>query len=268
MKASLNILVIALLLACMLPMGLPVPAAGQTTSDDRAVQNEIQRARIFRETYPLISESDLYCAIYVQESQLSGPRIIEAEKSGEKILLSDSDIIYINQGRNDGLEMGQVFQVVELGDRIGDYGYLAARRGRASIIFLEDTRASARVEKTCGRIAVGNFLLPFEEKESLLGKDLGFELTAAENTDAAGAVIYLERDYNEVGSGYWAIIDIGTDDGLSVGQQMTIFRQVRRDLPRMGVGNAVVIDAGKRTSTIKVLSCSDAIRPGYVVRAK
>jgi hypothetical protein len=244
------------------------PAAAQTKSDEQAIQNEIQRAKIFRETYPLISETDLYCAIFVQESKLSDTRIITAERSDEKILLSDADVVFLNKGKKDGVEVGQVFLVVELGDKVGGYGYLAAKRGRASVVYLEDARAAARVEKTCGRIEVGDYLLPFEEKEGLLGKDLGFEAFSTISPGTAGSIIYLERDYNEIGSGYWAIIDLGEAGGVSVGQQMTIYREVRKDLPPVGIGNAVVIETGQKTSTIKILSCSDVVRPGFAVRPK
>ncbi len=173
MKAIARNSVLCLLLALLLSPALTVPAAGQTAPDEQTVQEEIRRAKIFRETYPLISETDLYCAIYVQESKLSDMRIVEAEAGDEKILLSDADVVYINKGRQDGLEVGQVFLIVDLGDRLGGHGYLAAKRGRASVTFLEDSRAVARVEKTCGRIATGNYLVPFDERESLLGEGPG-----------------------------------------------------------------------------------------------
>ena len=142
MSALSKSLAFCLLLGFIAAAGLSVPAAAQSTSGDQAVQSEIQRGRIFRETYPLVSETDLYCSIYVQESKLSDVRITTAERSYEKILLSDADIVFINKGKKDGLEIGQVFLVVELGDRIGGYGYLASKRGRASVIFLEDNRAA------------------------------------------------------------------------------------------------------------------------------
>jgi hypothetical protein len=268
MSAPSKSLAFCLLLGFIAAAGLSVPAAAQSSSDDKAVQNEIQKGRIFRETYPLVSETDLYCSIYVQESKLSDVRITTSERNYEKILLSDSDVVFINKGKKDGLEIGQVFLVVELGDRIGGYGYLASKRGRASVVFLEDNRAAARVEKTCGRLAVGDYLLPFEEKEGPLGKDLGYETFSDAKGGATGSVIYLERDYNEIGSGYWAIIDVGEAGGVRVGQQLTIYQEIRKDLPRMGIGNAVVVDTGKNTATIRVLSCDDAIRPGFQVQAR
>lgn len=266
MSALSKRLVFCLLLAFLLTAASTVPAAAQTKSDEQAIQNEIQRARIFRETYPLISETDLYCAIYVQESKLSDMRITTAERSDEKILLSDADVVFINKGKKDGVEVGQVFLVVELGDGIGGYGHLAAKRGRATVIFLEDSRAAARVEKSCGRVLVGDYLLPFEEKESVLGKDQGYEAFSAGGSGPAGNIIYLERDYNQIGSGYYGIIDMGEANDIQVGQQMTIYRTIRKDLPKVGIGNVVVIETQAKTSTIKVLSCSDAVRIGMQVQ--
>jgi hypothetical protein len=253
------------------------PASAQTMSEDQEqVQNQIQRAKIFREAYPIIAEVDLYCSLFVQEGDLPELMIIGAEKGYEKTILSDADTVFLNEGRNAGLEVGQVFLVVEIGEPLGDYGYLANKRGRAHIVFLEDNRAVAKIEKSCGRLMVGNYLVPFEEKETLLGKDLGYEAYAEEDAGVVGNIIYLERDYNQIGSGAWAVIDIGEEAGVQVGQQLTIFKRIlnpetleyRDDLPKIGVGSLVVIDAGKRTATVKILSCSDSIVKGQIVRGK
>jgi hypothetical protein len=260
---------LCLALALLVTVSVAIPAAAQAAySDQQEVQHRIERAKIFREAYPLISDTDLYCSIYIHSGELPDTRITAAEKSDEKILLSDADVFFINKGKQDGLEIGQIFLVIEVGQPIGDYGFLASKQGRAQIVFLEDNRATARVEKTCGRLMVGNYLLPFEEKESMLGKDLGYEKFAEGDSGAVGRIIYLQGDSNQIGSGGWAIIDIGEEAGVMVGQQMTIYRQARPDLPREGIGNLVVIDTQPRTATIKVLTCSDSISKGLQVQAK
>jgi hypothetical protein len=254
-----------------------VPATAQIVSDGQEqVQHQIERAKIFREAYPVIAEVDLYCSLFIYEGDLPDLRITAAEKGYEKVMFSDSDIVFLNKGTQDGLEIGQVFLVVEIGARIGDFGYLANKRGRAHVVFLEENRAVARIEKSCGRLTVGSYLLPFEEEETLLGKDIGYEAYAEGVTGPTGTIVYLERDYNQIGSGGWAIIDIGEEAGIQVGQQLTIYKrirnpqtlEVREDLPQIGVGNSVVIDVGKRTATVKVLSCSDSIVKGQTVQGK
>jgi peptidoglycan-associated lipoprotein len=242
-------------------------AFAQTTlSDQEIVEHQIERARIYRDTYPLISETDLYGSIFIYDTKLPALRITDAERSDQKVLLTEDDVVFINKGKADGLEIGQVFLVLEIGDKIGNFGYIATKRGRAHVICLEDNRAVARVEKTCGRVMVGNYLVPFEEKEGVLGKELGYEVFCAEGSGPIGNIIYLERDYIQIGSGGYAIIDIGEDSEIQVGQQMTIYRTLRKDLPIQGVGNIVVIETKAKTATIKVLSCSDPIRKGMWVQ--
>ncbi len=260
---------LCLALVFFVMMGVATLAVALTQyGDQEQVQHQIERAKIFREAYPLISDTDLYCSIYVHSGDLPDMRISAAEKGETKILLSDGDVFYTDKGKLDGLEIGQIFLIIEVGRAIGDYGYLASKRGRGQIVYLEDNRAMAKVEKTCGQLMVGNYLIPFEEKESMLGKDLGYEQFGESENGAVGRIIYLQDDFNQIGSGGWAIIDIGEEAGVMIGQQLTIFRQAKADRPREGIGNLIVIDTQPRTATVKILSCSDSIVMGLQVQAK
>lgn len=256
-------------LMVILILSVVLPGATQTSLEDQEkVQHQIEPAKIYKETYPLISESDLYCSPYIHDAEVPVLRIIGAEREKERNLLSDSDVVYLNMGRNEGLEVGQVFLIVNIGDSFGGYGLLTRRRGRAHVIHLEDSRAVARIEKSCREVRIGDYLLPFEEKESILGKDLGFEAYAEGRQGAVGEFIYLETDFNQVALGYWAIINAGEEAGIQVGQQMTIFRQIKEDLPPQGIGNLVVIDTRLKTATVKILSTSDSVRIGHKVVPK
>jgi hypothetical protein len=249
-------------------LAVTTPAAAQAKFGEEPVQHQIERARIFREAYPLISDTDFYCSIYIHEGELPDMRITAAEKGDEKVLLSDADRFFVNKGEKDGIEVGQVFLILEVGQNVGGYGRLCMRRGRGQVMFLEDNRAVAKVDKSCGQVMVGNYLLPFEEKESMLGKDLGYETYTKGDSGAVGKIIFTQGEYNQIGSGGWAIIDIGAEAGIMVGQQMTIFKKQTGDMPREVVGNLVVIDAQPKTATVKVLSCNDPVQRGLLVQAK
>jgi hypothetical protein len=264
-------------LTLSLAAALSLVASGQTVpGDQETVQHQIERAKIFRDAYPVIADVDLYCSPFVYEGELPDLRITEAEKGYEKSMFSDADVVHLNQGKQGGLEIGQVLLVIDIGNSIGDLGRLAVKTGRANVLFLEENRAIVRIEKSCGRISVGSYLVPFEEKETLLGKDIGYDAYAEGETGQAGTIVYLERDYNQIGSGGYAIIDIGEDAGIQVGQQLTIYKMVRdpqtlairKDLPQRGIGNAIVIGAGKKSATIKVLSCADPVSKGQTVKTK
>jgi hypothetical protein len=231
-------------------------------------QDQIEKAKIFQENYPLSTESDLYCTTFVLDGELPGIRIIGAEKQEEKILLSDADKFYVDKGKADGLEIGQVFLVVSVGSKIGNHGLLARRTGRARVVGLEETRGIVLIDKTCGEVSLGGYLVPFEEREGLLGKDEGYAAELDENQGLKGTVIHIEGEFHIVGSGGWALIDLGKDQGIREGQQLTVFKRVKSGLPREAVGNIVVIDVQKTTSTIKVLSCRDSIDIGFQVQSK
>ena len=231
-------------------------------------QDQIEKAKIFQESYPLSTESDLYCSIFVLNGELPAMRIIGAERQDEKALLSDADKFYVDKGSADGLEVGQVFLVVSVGRKIGNHGLLSRRTGRVRVVSLEERRGVVLVDKTCGEVALGAYLVPFEEREGPLGKDEGFSAALDENQGLKGDIIHIETEFNIAGSGGWALIDLGNDQGIREGQQLTVFKRVKRGFPREAVGNVVVIDVQKSTSTIKVLSCRDAVEVGFQVQTK
>ena len=248
-------------------MALFIQGAGKTQSQETK-QYQIEKAKIFQEAYPLISESDLYCSFYIMGKEKPEMQIVGAERGDEKIMVSDADLVYINRGKNDGLEIGQMFLIIELGPSVSNYGTLALKRGRARIVTLEDTRGEVKIEKICGQIMVGDYLVPFEEKEGLLGKDLGYEAPLEEGTGTTGNIIYLQNELNQIGSGHWALIDLGFENGIQVGQQMTIFRRVQKDASRQAIANLVVIDTQPNTSTVKILSCKEVVQLGAEVQTK
>jgi hypothetical protein len=233
-----------------------------------AQENQIEKAKIFQEDYPLITESDLYCSVYIADGPLSDLKIIGAERQEEKILHSDADTLYINKGTADGLEIGQMFLVIDIGPQLGDYGRLATRTGRVRIVRLEENRGVVRVDRTCGEVSLGGVLVPFEEKEGLLGKDEGYTQEGGASGGTSGSVVYLAANTHIGGTGQWAVIDVGLEQGVRVGQQMTIFKRVKNDLPREAIGSLIVIDVQPKTSTVKLLSCRDSVEIGFQVQAK
>jgi hypothetical protein len=230
-------------------------------------QDQIQRAKIFAETYQLINEADLNCSFYMHEEGKLLPdiQIIGAERMNEKRVYEDGDLIYLSKGAADGLEMGQLFLTVGPRAKVGKLGTVMERHGRARVVRLEDRMASARVEKGCGSIRIGDFLLPFMEESGEIGKDLGYG-DMDPNASKRGRVIYIENDFHISASGQWALIDMGRQHCVQIGDQLNIFHQARPDLPREAFASAIIIDVRGATSTIKILGARDAVDIGSEVQ--
>jgi hypothetical protein len=203
-------------------------------------QDEIKRAKIFEETYQLISESDLNCSFYMHEEGKALPdiRIVGGERMNEKSVFSDSDVIYIDKGAADGLEIGQLFLTIGL---------------------------RAKVEKGCGTVRVGDFLVPFEQDAGEIGKDLGYG-DMDPNASRHGKVIYIENDFHIAATGQWALIDMGRQHCVQIGDQFNVFHRARPDLPREAIASGIVIDVRGATSTIKILGARDAVDIGSEVQ--
>ncbi len=229
----------------------PLPAPPFQEKPEERYQ--ISKARIYQELADLINEVDLYCSFSVWEAEIPELKVIGAEREYEKTMSSDDDVIYLNKGKDAGIEPGQIFLALEL------------KKGRARVQFIADTTSVAVVEHSCDGVRLGHYLVPFEAREGLSGKDLGYDVFPVEADGIKSHLIYLQSNLRQIGSGQWALVDIGAEKGIQVGQQMILYRRIRADLPVQILGNCLVIDVKSRTSTVKVLSCRDVIQKGDLV---
>jgi len=259
MKKRLSFPVLAACGSLLTVLILPAPSA--------FAQDQVQKAKIYQDEYQMLVDTDLYCSIFILDGERPPMRIIGSERQKEKELLSDADVFYVDKGRADGLEIGQMFLMVGLAQDIGGFGPLATRKGRGRVIRLEEHQAAVRIDKACGAVEVGDYVIAYEDKEGVMGRDQGYgDLDPA--AGKLGKVIYLETDFNITGSGHYAIVDLGQDQGIRLGQQLTVFKRASPNLPREAVSNVVVIDLQKRTATVKLLSGRDAVEIGDEVQTK
>jgi hypothetical protein len=270
-KMIIRILILAAFLAAgVLFFGVPGPVSGQTTS-----KLEIKKGKIYQETYPLVSESDLYCSYAVLDGPLPDLKVTGAERQEERVFFSDGDVIYVNGGVKQGVSLNQVYMLLNFRQkmkhpRTGEsYGPLIQKVGRGRVIHIEDKRSILRVEKACSPVQVGDYAVLFTEKKEIIGKDKGYVPYTKRRVDATrGEVIFLGAELKQAGTGNWVLIDLGKEQGLEVGNQVTLNIATDKKSPNIGVASAVVIDVQSKTSTIKILSDREAIRLGCEVEVK
>lgn len=247
-------------------------ALDQEQEQEQKSKEKIKKPRIYREDYPIISDSDLYCSFFLLGEEKLEAKIVSTEKKDEMKLLTDADIFYIDRGKEAGFEVDQIHLILEIGPEIQKpltdkkLGHLGFKRGRARIIEVGEKWGKAVVEKSCGRVMVGDFLIPFEEKEVLMKgapkKDI------QEETSPWGNVVYLEGNYRIISRDQSALIDLGSEDGLRVGDRMNVYKKASKELPPKLIGELILINTQSKTSTVKVLSSIDSIQLGDLVRWK
>jgi hypothetical protein len=251
------------LLAVLLGLG-PVLMGGQ---------DRIEKPRIFQDTYPIVTETDYYCSFFAAAEPLTA-RIEAADSTDGKLLLSDGDDVWARGPAGAAVKPGQVYAIVQMpvppvpGKKVAGPGPIAFRRGRLRVVRVEGQRFLARLEKSCGVVRVGDYLAPFEEKAPFIGKDLGYQALFQGGEVMTGRLVYFRDELNQIGPGDWALLDIGSQQGLRVGQQLTAFSKPQGERPARAAANLVVIDAAPVTATVKVLSARDSLRLGDLVQVK
>jgi hypothetical protein len=221
----------------------------------------------------LIAETDLTCSFYIRETP-PNIRIASAVRAGEKTGLTEGDLFYADRAsesepfREDGL-----WSVVEWGPRVraqsfsGTLGNAAFPRGLARVVRVENGRAVMKIEKACGPIVAGFYLLPFEAGSVLRGPELEYDLSFQGGETLTGRIVFLESDFVQIARGHWALIDIGAERGLEAGRQLTVFHR-EGNTPPLAIGNVIVIRTGTRWATVKILASKDPIRAGDLVQVK
>lgn len=233
--------------------------------------HRVEKAKNFQEIYELLTETDLYCSFRVIKDEKPDTKIIGAKGDDVRVIFSDGDMVFLNAGSQDGVEAGQLFLILEIESRnraldenkpVYRYGDLALKKGRARVVSVSDSRATAVIEKSCHEVRVGDFVVPFVPLDTMMGKDLGYDVPPFEGDGPKGEVVYLQTERSQIGSGGWALVNLGADAGIQIGQQLILYRVNTEGATLMVFGNGVVIDAQAETSTIKVLSCHDPVRIG------
>ncbi|MBN2244671.1 MAG: hypothetical protein JW755_02380 [Candidatus Aminicenantes bacterium] len=267
MKKNLYIhygMVLLLLLVCLIFLGKTGSSHMSFSLEGQELVTHQKRG--YEDLIDLINETDLYCSFFILNEDKPEIKIIGSERQEEREVLNNGDTIYLNAGEDSGITPGDLFIIYDISKDIPGFGPLAQKMGRARVMYVTAEKANAQIEKACGDIRIGNYLSEFEEKEGFVGKNLGLDVPPYYTDSPVGEVIYLQTDFAQIGPGYWALIDLGRNRNLSLGQQLIIFREVEKDAPLKIIANVVVIDVQEETSTIKILTARDSVIMGDKVQ--
>ncbi len=208
--------------------------------------------------------SDLYCSGYIdpdhqdQALRVLGSEVIEKEHPAQ------GDVIYLNQGRNQGIVAGAEYGVVRpvgsvthptTDQNLGSY---LRRLGKVRVMLTQEDTSTAVIEFSCEDVQFEDQLLPWHEipapKRASMPPFNRYDVTPSGGP--TGAVVSLGYEYLNAGSGNIIHTDLGLASGVQPGDVLLIYRQ-RPNLPRTHIAQAVVLTVETTSSTVKV---SGAVR--------
>ena len=195
-------------------------------------------------------------------------RITGGQDSRVRIGFRPGDLITINAGTDNGIEVGQEYYVrrAQPALRARDI----SRTNPATIrtagwirIYAVDTKLSlATITHACDSIEQGDYLEPFALPQ----------LTTPQVTNVAaqrsnyGRVLLGTDGRRTFGFGDFFIVDRGSDHGVTPGAQFVIYRDKRQaDNFLFILGEAVAVDVKPESSTLRVTMSRDAFLEGDLV---
>ena len=192
-----------------------------------------------------------------------GLQIVGSENGDNKFYYGPADTLIINGGTAQGVQPGQEFyvrRVSKLGIGQGE-PIILATAGWIRIIAADEHNSIASVTRPCTGIRIGDFLTPFALPV------LPSSPSEGEPDYANPGEVLFGRDGRVLlGEGHYALISLGSNDGLTVGQRMTVFRNPLGEAgPVSAFGSAVVVRVDSDVSTIRLIDTRNAVEAGDLI---
>jgi LysM repeat protein len=183
----------------------------------------------------------------------------------EQLLLSPPDRVYFTFKRNQTAKVGDryvLFHTVKdvYNKRNGKRaGYLTKLLGTARVLSVSEKRVVARLEQTWDEVRRGDRVGPFGEQ--YLDRIV---LRPNDRTLQGHVVAGLDPSVTLYGEFHYVLVDLGSADGVQVGNTFTVVRQndpstfggsvdpseeVNRDLPLDNIATCMAVDVRERAST-------------------
>jgi hypothetical protein len=182
---------------------------------------------------PVAGANNLYCAGYVQTGKVDTSRkIVGAENEQEQNVYSQGNNVYISLGANKGVQVGDMFAVIRPRGRVetrwtkkDNLGFYVQEVGALEVIKVKNEVAVAKVQTSCDNLLLGDLLQPIPARTSPMFTQRPMLDVFGESSGKANGKIFMARDGAELlGRDNVVYIDLGSEDGATVGDFLTIYR--------------------------------------------
>lgn len=193
----------------------------------------------------------------------------------ERTIYGEHDEVYLSQGADGGLEVGDRFFAYEVDRQIEhpetgeELGLFVRVQGILEVTAVHPESSEALIVYSLDSIEFDTRLAPYEERPSEI-------VPQFVDRDLEGQIVYLGDRRVFVGAWQTVHIDLGERDGLEPGTILDIYReQSEREHPRTGedvalpprrLGQGVAIEVRDRTASVLVVEAITDIHIGDDIR--
>jgi outer membrane protein OmpA-like peptidoglycan-associated protein len=224
---------------------------------------KLQKAYMYLEESLLISETDLNCSYFIKDDMDRDMQIVDSyQPDQERLSHLAEDSLFINKGSAGGLKAGDMLLIVGQGRRISGLGRYFLKKALAEIISVYEDRSLIKLKSCCHPVHVGDFAVSFEAEPTLFAKKFDYLTARFPENPVSGRIVY--RDLVEgseavmSSSSQYVTIDLGKGV-VDRGSLLLVYRVLKRDLPPLIIGSAIVIHAENTNATAKILDCNSDV---------
>jgi hypothetical protein len=183
---------------------------------------------------PVARASEAACGGFIEQTpQAAAGQIVGSDDEAERRVFSEGELLFIDAGAQAGVRAGQEFTVVrprgqfssKLSRKTGSLGVYTQEVGRLRVVRVRDRVSVAEVRVACSHLLLGDLLRPVQERPVPAARaEATFDRFAEPTGKQTGRVV-LARDGREIVSRDDVVfIDLGAEDGVKVGDYLTVFR--------------------------------------------
>ena len=268
----------------------------------------LARAQQYTRTTP--TQVDLYCSGVVSDKAMPDDSyLISGENSRYRSTFAPGDNVFINRGSENGVKVGDQFDVIRAVKDASDInwfkdqpmlsramGTVYADIGRLQVVHVDAKTSTAVSAVSCGLMQRGDIVRPFEARpipQLHEAKTDPFAPPSGKKT----AMIVSTKDFGTiVGSGRVVYVNLGSGQGVQVGDYFRVFRyqgthtdrlyQIKdmsyktygygstpvayewNNLPRHVLGEGIVLRTGPNSSTVLLTDSRQEIFVGDYVEVE
>jgi len=218
-------------------IGYRILYMGLTLGLGLGLASGVARAQQYVRTSP--SQTDLSCSGLITDQPVpKDAYLISGENSRYKSSFSDTDLVYINQGAEHGVKVGDQFDVIRpITDAMAQMNWFKyqpalsramgtryADLGRLRVVHVEPKTSTAQINVGCDEMERGDIVRPSVARPAPQFHDVKLDLFAAPSGKKT-AMVVSAKDYSVLnGSGTIIYVNLGSAQGVQIGNYFRVFR--------------------------------------------
>src|ERR1700682_1074673 len=182
--------------------------------------------------------SSIYCSGFVRDNKIAGDvHVISGEQSSYKVVFSIRDYVYISEGGDKGVKVGDRFMVVrpDLDPAKSEWfrgqfkirdsmGLLYQDIGQLRVVNVQPKVSIAEVSFSCSYMQRGDIVRPYEDRPAPPIKDGTFDHFAPVSGKPVGLIVSGVDHIQAPGKGAIMYVNLGAAQGIKIGDYVRAFR--------------------------------------------